>query len=254
MNIELKWSDFKSLNTTKSLHIQYVDIGKFYRIWTQEDGVFYVTEVYKESETAPTGSDQKDFEDNYKTDANQPTTPKDVDGKQYIRAESRPLDKTTYFTCAGDSTTEIGNGKKLCWDFSNTDDDNTDDVPTGYKKKRIEFKFLDAFNIKEGAIYFQNAKQGTYIELSVVCPSGSYYLNNNGTPALASEDTQIDKFVNNHFIYGNCNLGDELNTEASSSEIPAHYKLWVEVFTLTTDNDSFGHVSLEIYRNRTRVL
>lgn len=245
------WTELKSLISLKGLSIQYIEETAIYYIWARDDRDKYYTIIDK-ADIIETGSDEEDFVNNYKVSANKSVHPTDTDGKPFTRAESRPLDKTTYFTCIGDSANNIGDGQTLRWDFENTDNDIT--APTDCKKKRVEFKFLDPLNIKEGAIYFQDAKKGSYLHLHVVCPAGGYYLDNNKNPALAQEDTIVETFVNHHFIYGNCTIGDELNTEASSSEIPVGYKFWLDVTVPDTDIDSFGHVSLEIYRPRTRIL
>ena len=77
-------------------------------------------------------------------------TPLSPDGKEVVRAESRPEDTTTCFTGIGDSAEGIGDGKEFSWDFSN--DDDIVEAPSGMKRKRIEFKFLDSVWIKEGTL------------------------------------------------------------------------------------------------------
>lgn len=252
MQINLTWSELKNVSTLKNLPLQYITKGNFYKVWMQEEGIIYMHDIYIESPT-PAGSDQEDFEQNYQSNANKPLNPRDEYGKQFIRAESRPLDMSTYFTCAGDSGSNIGDGKLLCWDFSNSDDDIT---PSGvtYKRKRLEFSFLDTVRVKEGGIYFQDKLFGSYIDLYIICPNGQYYIDNNEVPQLATEDTSVNHFVNKHMMTGTVNLGDELNTEAASAEIPSTYKFWIEITVPDTDSTSKGHVSLELYRNRTEIL
>ena len=180
------------------------------------------------------------------------------DGKQLVRADSRPLTATTCFTMRGDSATAIGDGKIMFWDFSNSDDIVTDsitsEIPADHKRKRMKLSFVDEIYIKEGAIYWQGAKVGTVIDFWVVCPDGEYYLNRSGTPTQASGDTPLVHYVNHHRILGDCTMGDELNTEAANEDpIPTNYELWVEVTTPDTDTDSVGHSELELYRTRTHL-
>ncbi|HED06348.1 MAG TPA: hypothetical protein ENI61_06665 [Ignavibacteria bacterium] len=254
MEIQLTWAQIKVFISSKKLSLQYIDYPKMYRVWLQENNVFYMTEINIETPVI-SGSDQEDFELNYKATANVPIVPIDEDGKSYVRAESRPLDMTTYFTMAGDkigTPQDIGEGSEIKWDFSNAVNDIT--PPSGFKKKRIEFQFIDGIRLKEGTMYFYNSPEGAYLDLQVVCPAGQYYLDNNDSPILASVDTVIDRFVNKYFISGNCPMGDELNTEAASAEIPSTYKFWLDVTTINTDIVSYGHVSVEVYRRRTRIL
>lgn len=254
MEIAVDWSQILVLKTTKNLNLQYIVCDSFYKIWLQENSVFYTVELSIESPVI-VGSDQEDFENNYKVTSNLPISPTDSEGKAYVRAESRPLDMTTYFTMAGDkmdAPVDIGEGAELKWDFSNTLNDIA--APTGFKRKRIEFQFLDEIRLKEGTIYFYNSTKDTYLSLQVVCSAGQYYLDNNGSPVLAAVDTSVDKFVNKYFISGTFPGGDELNTEAASASIPATYKFWLEITTPDTDNASYGHASVEIYRRRTRIL
>jgi len=180
-----------------------------------------------------------------------PTQPIDSEGKPYVRAESRPICCTTYFTTCGDNGA-IGNGKRFAWDFSNSDDDIT--PPTGYKRKRIEFHFIDIFYMKEGTVYYHNKLKGSYFDQYVVCPAGYYYYKNDGTPALAAEDTIISHYVIKHPMQGSVPMGDELNSESCSSGIPSYYKFWIDVTVPDTDILSNGIIEVEAYRDRTVIL
>jgi hypothetical protein len=248
VTLEKNWSDFKNLINSRYLSIQYEELSTKYNLYTA-DGIFIYHCVIIKDDTP--NADQTDFENNYKAAANDAVEPHSEDRKTIVRSESRPLGHTTVFTCIGDDT-DIGNGTPLQWDFSNSDDEVT--APEGYKRKRVEFKFLDAIHIKEGTIYFFDMKKGSYIDLYVVCPTGQYYLDNNGVPQQATEDTPVTHYVNHHFLFGDCPMGDELNTESCSAEIPNTYKFWIEVTVPDTDSTSHGSVSAEIYRSRTVIL
>lgn len=245
----LTWTDFKAIVDAKELKIQYVQNTYDYCIWTKEEGDEYKCFIDIED---PASSDQTDFETNYKPTANTALVHRDDDNRIYARAESRPLDKTTCFIMAGDAAGDIGGGTELRWDFSNDDDKIT--PPSGCYRKRIEFSFIDEVNVKEGSIYWKDALFGSYLDLYVVCPSGQYYYDNDDNPQLATEDTPIEHYVIKHFFQGDCYIGDELNTEAASKDIPSYYKYWLDVTVPNTDTSSNGFVSIELYRERTVVL
>lgn len=247
------WSDIKDLHVKKNIPIQYEDQDESYFVWFAECGDTYYCDIKK---TTPKNTDQEDFEDNYKDGANQPINPVDKDHRGFVRSGSRKLEWTTNFTCFGDKITdpqEIYGGKSMSWDFGNTTDDIT--PPTGFKKKRIEFSFIDEVQLKEGAIYWQNALAGSFFEFMVVCPNGQYYLKNDGTSVQATADTPIAKFAK-HSLIGTCEFGDELNSEEASDPIPSSYKFWLDVTVPdSTGYDDFrGHLSIEINRERSIII
>ncbi|MBN1467739.1 MAG: hypothetical protein JW924_03355 [Fusobacteriaceae bacterium] len=238
------WENLKNDIIKKGYPFNYKTLSKGYEVFVYDRGILWTSNIINDDEIL-------DFKTNYKERGNRCLYSED--GKEITRAESRPLDTTTCFTGRGDSDTGIGEGKELRWDFSNDDDDIT---PSGvnYKKKRIVFKFSDSVYVKEGAVYFLTAKKGSYIDLHIVCPAGQYYLDNNGTPHLAEEDTAISHYVISHWLLGDCPMGDELNTESCSVEIPSIYKFWLDIIVPEDDNISCGHISLELYRKRTVIL
>lgn len=180
-----------------------------------------------------------------------PDHPYDSEGKPYVRAESRPINCTTYFTTCADNGS-IGNGKRFAWDFSNTDDDIT--APSGCKKKRLEFSFIDTVWMKEGTVYYKNALKGSYFDQYIVCPTGYYYYKNDGTIALAAEDTVVSHYVIKHPMQGDVPMGDELNSESCSGGIPSYYKFRIEIVVPDTDSTSNGVIEIEMYRERTVIL
>jgi hypothetical protein len=244
--IYLDWINLKNDIISKGFPLNYKTTLKGYEVFVLDRGLLWFSNLTVLAEIL-------DFETNYKEEANKCLYSED--GKIISRTESRPLGTTTCFTGRGDSDTGIGDGTELRWDFSN-DDNDIDNLPSGspYKRKRLEFKFLDPIYIKEGAIYFHKAKTGSYINVYIVCPQGHYYLDNNGVPTLATEDTPIAQYVNYHWLEGDCPMGDELNTESCSVEIPNNYKFWIDITVPNSDSESTGHLSLELYRKRTRIL
>ena len=245
--IQLDWTQLKSEIIANDFPINYRSIEQGYEVFVIDRQILWKSNITTEEE-------KNDFEINYKSLCNKPLVPYSEDGKEVVRAESRPMDYTTVFTCRGDSLSDIGKGKKIFWNFENSDDELEIESGLGIRKKRIEFKFNNYVNIKEGAIYFHNTIKGSFVDMYVVCPAGNYYLDNTGTPVLAEEDTIIKHYVNNHFIQGDCPMGDELNTESCSTSVPPNYKFWTEITVPQEDNLSNGYISLEIYRKFTITL
>ncbi len=190
------------------------------------------------------------------------------DGRPIVRSDTRPLNTSTYFTCAGDND-GVGKGKALRWDFSNSDDLYTgSECPSGYKAKEISITFNCPVHIKDGAIYFFDAPWGQYMHMDIVVPTGHYYPNPAGMIpasalglpgkkmyAQATEDTVFQRYVNRHYVYGNCPMGDELNAEGAAVEaLPIGWKIRGLIVTPESDNVSKGYSSLEMYRCHTWLL
>lgn len=197
------------------------------------------------------------------------TQPCTDDGRPIIRPDTRPLNTETYFTMAGDSNDDIGDGNELRWDFSNDDDLYTgSEVPSGYKAKEMKLKFMCPVYLKDGTIYFFDAPWGQYAYMDIMVPSGSYYPNPAGSiPAYmlglsgnkmysqATEDTVYQRYVNKHNMYGDCPIGDELNAEGSAIEaLPIGWYLRGLIITPESDDTSKGYASLEMYRCHTVLL
>lgn len=195
-----------------------------------------------------------------------PTMP---DGRPIVRADSRPLDMETYFTMAGDSTSNIGDGIEMVWDFSNNDYAyEGPEVPSGFKAKKLAMKFHCPVHLKDGTIYFFDAPWGSYISMFIGVPADSYYPNPAGTiPASAlglpgttmyaytSVGIAYQKYVNKHHMFGNCPMGDELNAEgAAVNAVPIGWHVCGLIVTPTSDNVSKGYGSLEMYRCHTMLL
>lgn len=197
------------------------------------------------------------------------------DGRTLVHSTSRPRETTTNFTMRGDSLTNVGDGKPMKWDFSNSDDIVTDSlttpIPADHKRKRIEVGFSDEVWIKEGTLYWKDAAKGCYIDFWVICKAGGYYVDPNGTiPASAlgktgdemysqaSVDTPVTHYVNYHCLIDSCTFGDELNTEGAMEDaMPKQqngYMLWIEITTPDADNSSCGCAEVELYRKRTLLL
>ena len=164
------------------------------------------------------------------------TSPRMADGRPIVRAETRPLDTSTYFTMASDTASGIGDGTELRWDFSDPDNYPTMSgggvfscgfvVPEGYKAYKMDLYFIDPVYFKDGTIYHFDSPWGQHCYMTIVVPAGNYYPNDHGDiPAsalglsgsqmysYAATDTAYYSYINKHYMYGDCPMGDELNAE-----------------------------------------
>ena len=188
-------------------------------------------------------------------------------GRWVVRSESRPKNAETVFTGAGDDIENniIGGGQTLSWDFSDSENDDPN-PPTGFKRKRVRWNYLDGVYMKEGAAYFYNAPKGTYMDFYLIAPQGAYYekiyydrATNKSTRVLAQAldgEAYVTHWVIHYMIEGDCPMGDELNTEAASDIIAPQEYIWEIVVTVpevTNYEDFHGHVILECYRPRSIV-
>jgi hypothetical protein len=162
--IVFNWTEFKSdiinrgfpLNYRKNI---YEDNSYNYEVFSLNREIIYICSLIDSSVIT-------EFETYYKSKCNKLVY--DSEGKEFQRAESRPLDCTTYFTTKGDSVNAIGEGAILAWDFGNQDNEIIQESGSLIRRKRIEFKFLDTIYIREGTMYFHNTVKGSYVDLYVV--------------------------------------------------------------------------------------
>lgn len=199
------------------------------------------------------------------------------DGRPLVRSDTRPLNTSTYFTCQGDTASGIGDGNELKWDFSDESITTISGphtlscghkIESGYKAQVIDMTFLDPAYFKDGALYFFDAPWGAKCSMEIVVPSGTYYPNDTGSiPAVAlgqpgnqmysyaSTDTAYYRYVNNHFMYGDCPMGDELNAEGAMVEaLPVGWIVRGVISTPNSDTTSKGFASFEMYRARSVIL
>jgi hypothetical protein len=246
--IKKSWEQIKSTLGVNHNALQYEEDNDTYRIYLANGPFILSCDIDKMTELET----KAEFETFYKQDANKPLFSFTQEGKPNVIASSRPYGTETYFTTCGDDT-DIGNGKRMEWDFSNSDDEVT--APTGFKRKRMDLTFIDPIYIKEGSLYYHNAPKGCYGDCYVVCPIGGWFYTNAGALAQASEPTIIFHYVNKHPIQGSVPMGDELNTEETQiNPIFPGYILRIEITTPDTDTLSNGVVEFESFRARTVTL
>lgn len=186
--------------------------------------------------------------------------PKDAGGKLFTRAESRPLDCTTVFTTCGDTNGAnplIGNGPRLCWDASVADGwlDDQNGAPDGMKQFAVTIQFCDSIWLKEGTIYYMNATKGSYADMQVVCPNGGYYMYLGQVyQNTTGNDLVVDHYLYKHPLQDDVPMGDELNTETCSQELPSYLKYKFTVTVPESDVTSYGYMEIELYRRRSVVI
>jgi len=193
------------------------------------------------------------------------------DGREIIRADTRPLDTQTYFTSCGDDMVSyrLGEGKELVWDFSNDDDlydpndfENPVPVASGLKAKIIHLQFFEDTYLKDGTLFFFDAPWGAYASMYIVIPSGSYYPNPYGSIpasalglsgnlmyAYATKNVFFACYVNKQHMYSSCPMGDELNAEGCQID-PTPTGWYISAIIANPENDSTmkGYGSFEMYR------
>lgn len=191
------------------------------------------------------------------------------DGRPIVRADTRPIGTQTYFTCCGDDSTSVGNGVCMRWDFSNDNDEyDGPEVPSGFKAKELLLTFQCPVYLKDGAIYFIDAPWGQVMHMDIMVPSGGYYQNpagaipaaalglpGNDLYAQASGNVVYQSYVHNHYVYGSCPMGDELNAEGCAVDaLPIGWMLRGLIMTPINDDTSKGYASMEMYRCHTVLL
>lgn len=89
----------------------------------------------------------------------------------------------------------------------------------------------------------------------IVAPTGTYYYDNNNEIQLTEEDTKITHYVIHHKMEDSVPMGDELNTECCSDEIPNAYKFWIEITIPDIEGTTArGNFDIELYRQRNIIL
>jgi hypothetical protein len=184
----------------------------------------------------------------------------DASGKLYTRSESRPLDCTTVFTTCGDTLGEnedIGSGSRLAWDASVADGwvDDQNGAPDGTKQFSVVIQFCDSIWLKEGSLYYMNCMKGSYADMTVLCPNGGYYMYLGQVyQNTTGNDLVVDHYLMKHPLQDDVPMGDELNTETCSQELPSYLKFRWTITVPEDDVASYGYMELEVYRRRSVVI
>ena len=247
MEISKTWTEIKALKTLKDFNLQYDECSDplRYLVFAEENSIIYKCLLTDSEEIT-------DFETNYKSSCNIPIKPTSVDGRPIVRVDSRPLDWTIAWTGRSDNVSGVFDGNEVSWDFTNSDDLVT--APTGYKRKRVEFHYIDEVRIKDGTLCYFNKLKGSYFDIFMVCPDGGYYYDNDGVLQQAVGDTKIYNYLCHCMMQGSTVDGWEFNSEGCTDPIPTAYKFWLEITVPTADVESNGYMTIEMFRKRTMVL
>lgn len=84
------WEQFKNIIEKKKINIQYQEKENEYNIFISEGNIIWSYLLFK---TTPVNSDQEDFENNYKNNANQPIIIKASDSTPYVRVTEKTVGK-----------------------------------------------------------------------------------------------------------------------------------------------------------------
>jgi hypothetical protein len=247
MELEKTWTEIKALISARVLNLQYVEESNptRYLVYAEEQSIVYKCLLTDSSEIT-------DFETNYKSDSNKPIIPRSIDSRPIVRVDSRPIDWTIAWTGRSDSANGVFDGKETAWDFSNNDDLVT--APSGYKRKRIEFFYIDEVRIKDGTLFYFNKLKGSYFDIFMICPDGEYYYDNDGVLQQATEDTKVYNYLSHIKLFDSTVDGFKFDSEGCTDPIPTTYKFWMEITVPDTDSSSHGHMTIEMFRKRTMIL
>jgi hypothetical protein len=171
---------------------------------------------------------------------------------------------------AGDTASGIGDGTPMRWNMDEDGDWEDSLNYPGYKKKIFKLTFNHEIYLKDGSIYFFNAPWGAFVDFYIAVPAGGYFPNPYGSiPAsalgqpgdgmwsYAATDVLYQCYVNRHFMFGDCPMGDELNAEgAAINGLPVGWYLMGHIHApATASGTGFkGFASIECYREKTIVL
>lgn len=250
--IYLEWADLKADIIAKGFMVNYQKVGEYYDVFVADRGMFLWTSQLRNS------TDITDFETNYKASCNKCIY--DYEGKEFNRAESRPLTCTTMFTTVGDivgASPAIGAGPRMAWDASVSEGwvDDENGAPTGMKQFSVTIQFCDSVWIKEGTVYYMNCMKNSLADMEVLCPNGGYYMYQGQLyQNTTGVDLTVDHYLMKHPMQDCVPMGDELNTETCSQELPSYLKYRFTATVPEADVTSYGYLELELYRARTVVI
>lgn len=120
MDINVSWEEIKNFIASKSLSIQYLELGDIYHIFAFDN---YFSLTCKISKSTPASEDQIDFENNFKSIANKNLYQNDDDGAQIVRLKAAkkgwsfwaiPIEFTTS-TIGGTLYAKVSNGSNIPW-------------------------------------------------------------------------------------------------------------------------------------------
>jgi hypothetical protein len=179
------WNTFKELVSAKGLLIQYTQVSNYYDIYAPESPFLWHVVLVQDG-----GTDQTDFETNYKSSANQPLEYRSVDGLPKF-ASAMFVDNLSYWVDGSNGILTVASGQ------------------TGY----VRTNFSTNFSLNGVDIHWAGANLGDYVNFEV----GVY--NNNDT---SSENNfiQLAQFANKYRVL---NEGTKTFNVDTVKTVPATY-------------------------------
>lgn len=83
---EITWAEFKTIVNSRGLRIQHIDTGNTYHIFAADYYFRVYCRIYKFDDNQTV--DKEDFEENYKSNTNQPLEQLDSDGASIVRTKA----------------------------------------------------------------------------------------------------------------------------------------------------------------------
>lgn len=190
------WAAFKSLISTKVLLIQYIESTNTYEIYGPEANSF----MWHYSLLMDGGSDQTDFETNYKPTANAPLEYRSVDGLLKY-ASAMFVDNLSYWVDGTNGNLTVAAGQ------------------TGYVKTH----FATNFSLNGVDVHWENANLGDYVNFE----AGVY---NNNDSSSEGNFIPLAQFASKYRVLGTGSKMFDVNTVKT---IPSTYNAW-DVYVRTT--------------------
>lgn len=159
------WGTFKSLIATKGLLIQYTQAINTYEIYGPEASSF----MWHYSMLMDNGSDQTDFETNFKANANQPLEYRSIDGLVKV-ADARFVDNLSFYVDGSQGSL----------------------VAPASQTTYVKYNFSYSYTLAGMDLYWYGANWGDYMECEV-----GIYLN----PSDESTFQVLSVFSNQYKIY-----------------------------------------------------
>lgn len=198
--VDLDYSQFKSMITSKGLLLQYKETESQYELFAVELNISWESTLLKGSD------DATDFETNYKATSNLPLEYRSVDGLPKY-ASAMFVDNLSYWVDGAGGSLTIASGQ------------------TGYSKTHFAF----GFNLNGVDVHWEGANLGDYINFEV----GVY--NSNDTSS-ESNFIQLFQFANQFRILG---IGTKTFTVDTVKTIPSTYN-GLDIYIRTTYVNSGG--------------
>lgn len=195
------WNDFKTLVLTKGLLIQYVQVDNYYDIYAPESPFLWHLTLVQDG-----GSDQVDFETNYKSICNKPLEYRSTDGLPKY-ASAMFADLLSYWVDGSNGNLNIPSGQ------------------TGY----LRTHFSTDFKLNGVDVHWEDANFGDAITFEV----GVY--SNNDTSS-ESNFIQLAQFANQYRVLG---TGTKTFEVATVKTVPSTYN-GLDVYIRTTYINSGG--------------